>query len=45
MSLPWFQRAFDFNLPVEMFPNVVERLRGTPARVEDKVRRSPRERG
>jgi hypothetical protein len=43
MSLPWFQRRFDFNLPVEMFPNVVERLRGTPARVEDKVRRLPRD--
>lgn len=43
MSQPWFQRRFEFNLPVERFPNVVERLRGTPARIEDKVRRLPRE--
>lgn len=43
MSQPWVQRRFDFSLPVEMFPNVVERLRGTPARVEDKLRRLPPE--
>lgn len=33
----WFKRVFKFDLPVEMFPMVVERLRGTPARLEDKV--------
>jgi uncharacterized damage-inducible protein DinB len=38
MRLPWFERHFDFNLPEELFPLVVERLRGTPARIEDKVR-------
>lgn len=34
----WFDRQFDFNAPAWMYPNVVERLRGTPARVEDLVR-------
>ena len=34
----WTDRHFTFNLPEEMFPLVVERLRGTPARIEDKVR-------
>lgn len=36
--LRWTSRTFRFDLPVEMFPFVLERLRGTPARVEDKVR-------
>jgi len=35
--ISWFERQFTFDLPVWMFPNIVERLRGTPARVEDKV--------
>ncbi len=38
MTVRWFDRHFAFNLPVELFPVVVERLRGTPARIEDKVR-------
>lgn len=38
MSLRWTDRPFAFNLPEELFPVVVERLRGTPARIEDKVR-------
>lgn len=38
MSFRWFDRSFAFNLPEEMFPFVVERLRGLPARIEDKVR-------
>ena len=36
--LDWFKREFDFNLPVWMHPNIIERLRGTPARCEDIVR-------
>jgi uncharacterized damage-inducible protein DinB len=31
-------RKFEFTMPVEQFPAVLERLRGTPARVEEKVR-------
>ena len=34
----WFERRFVFDLPVWMYPNVVERLRGTPAGVEALVR-------
>ncbi|PYS49618.1 MAG: DinB family protein [Acidobacteria bacterium] len=33
--IEWFKRQFSFELPVWMYPNVVERLRGTPARLED----------
>src|SRR5437588_106511 len=35
----WFEREFDFSLPVGVFPCVVERLRGTPARIEDLLAR------
>jgi len=31
----WFKRQFSFELPIEMFANVVERVRGTPARLEE----------
>ena len=31
----WIKRQFSFGLPVGMYPNVVERVRGTPARIED----------
>jgi len=34
----WFDRAFDLGLPPEAFPDVVERLRGTPARLEERLR-------
>jgi uncharacterized damage-inducible protein DinB len=38
MGLRWMDRKFEFTLPVELFPTVLERLRGTPARVEEKIR-------
>jgi uncharacterized damage-inducible protein DinB len=38
MSLHWTDRHFTFDLPENLFPVVIERLRGTPARIEDKVR-------
>jgi hypothetical protein len=34
----WFQRKFENDLALEMFPNVLARLRGTPARIEDLLR-------
>jgi uncharacterized damage-inducible protein DinB len=34
---PWIERRFIFDLPAGMFPNVLERLRGTPARIRDRV--------
>jgi uncharacterized damage-inducible protein DinB len=36
--LRWVDRHFTFDLPEGMFPFVIERLRGTPARIEDKLR-------
>lgn len=33
----WIERHFTFDLPLSMFPNVLERLRGTPARVRERV--------
>ena len=34
----WIRRQFAFGLPLRMYPNVVERVRGTPARLEDLTR-------
>ena len=39
----WFKRQFSFELPIEMFANVVERVRGTPARLEELTRSLSRE--
>jgi uncharacterized damage-inducible protein DinB len=30
----WFERKFEFSFPVEVFPNLCSRLRGTPARLD-----------
>jgi uncharacterized damage-inducible protein DinB len=38
-SVPlWFERKFDFSFRVELYPNVIVRLRGTPARLEEILR-------
>ena len=34
---PWFQREFPGGLPVHLLPVVVERLRGTPARLAERL--------
>ena len=39
----WIKRQFSFELPLGLYPNVVERVRGTPARIEDLTRGLPRE--
>jgi len=39
----WIKRQFAFELPLGMYGNVVERVRGTPARLEDLTRGLPRE--
>lgn len=39
--IPWFERKFSFDLPDDMFPNILERLRGTPARLEERLRGQP----
>jgi uncharacterized damage-inducible protein DinB len=38
MKMRWADRTFVFTMLVELFPTVAERLRGTPARVEEKLR-------
>ncbi|HUA57993.1 MAG TPA: DinB family protein [Verrucomicrobiae bacterium] len=37
----WFERKFEFTFPVEQFPNLCIRLRGTPARLEEFIRGVP----
>jgi hypothetical protein len=39
--IKWFDRKFDFNFPAELYPELIERLRGTPARVEDRLKGLP----
>src|ERR1051325_7028393 len=41
--LEWIKRQFKFELPLGMYGNVVERVRGTPARLEDLTRGLSRE--
>lgn len=37
----WFDRRFDFRIPVWQFPSLFERLAGTPARAEELVHSIP----
>lgn len=37
----WFERSFDFSTQQNIFPLIIERLRGTPARLEEKFRSIP----
>ena len=41
--IKWTDRRFDFNFPVELYPEMIERVRGTPARLEDRLRSLPAE--
>ena len=40
----WYERKFEFWFPVELYPDLCVRLRGTPARLEEMARGSTRER-
>ena len=40
---PWTERRFDFNFPVSMFPNIIERLRGTEPRIQKIIYQLPEE--
>jgi uncharacterized damage-inducible protein DinB len=33
----WFERRFALGLPPEAFPEIVERVRGTPARLDERI--------
>jgi len=35
---PWTERKFSFDFPPEKWPDLMERLRGAPARIEERVR-------
>jgi uncharacterized damage-inducible protein DinB len=39
--LKWGERKFAFTFPAEVFPEMIERVRGTPARLEDRVNSIP----
>ncbi len=41
--LKWLDRVFDMAVPVGLLPNMIERLRGTPARLEELVQGVPTE--
>lgn len=40
-KIKWTDRKFEFNFPVGLYPEMIERLRGTPARLEDRLRGIP----
>lgn len=40
---PWFERKFNFDFPVGVLPSIIERLRGVPARLEDRLSSIPAE--
>lgn len=40
---PWVGRRFPFDFPVGKFPDILERYRGTPARLDDRLRGVSRE--
>ncbi len=40
---PWVERKFNFDFPVTLYPNILARVRGTPARLEDAVQGLSRE--
>lgn len=39
----WTDRKFNFDFPVQIYPEMIERVRGTPARLEDRIARLPAE--
>ena len=39
---PWIERMFRFDFPVEKWPDLLERWRGTPARLEERLSALPR---
>ncbi|MHC4100033.1 MAG: DinB family protein [Planctomycetota bacterium] len=39
--VPWTERTFHFDFPADLYPELLERLRGTPARAEEIARSVP----
>lgn len=40
-QVKWFERSFNFNSEQNTFPSIIERLRGTPARLEERLKFIP----
>jgi len=40
-KVKWFERSFDFSKDQNIFPSIIERLSGTPARLEEKFKSIP----
>jgi uncharacterized damage-inducible protein DinB len=40
----WFDRKFDFGLTQNIFPSIIDRMRGTPVRLEEKLKNVSNER-
>lgn len=43
IQTPWFERKFDFNFPIGLFPIILERLRGTIFQLEASIKNIPEE--
>lgn len=43
MRLKWTDRKFAFNYPVELYPEMIERVRGASARVDEYLNSAPSE--
>lgn len=37
-QVKWFERKFSFDIKENIFPSIIERLAGTPARLEEKIK-------
>jgi hypothetical protein len=42
-QIKWFERTFNFDYPIGIFPCIIARLRGTPARLEELIKNFPPE--
>ena len=40
-QIKWFERNFSFDSPQNIFPSIIERLTGTPVRLEEKFKIIP----
>lgn len=41
IQMPWAERTFNFDFPISVFPGIIERIRGTPARIAELVNGVP----
>ena len=41
--IKWIERSFDFNFPVELYPEIIERVRGACARLDEYLNSAPDE--